>query len=398
LESNRLLINDYEHYVFPLPVKHLLGKKRSRYIINQLEQRHPCYTQNFDYDSFLRISKRGFLSDVIVMDKMKLSEYRNKLNWWNAGFRIEGSRKLRFISGKITLIYKLGIMILFFLVLVLLGYGLKQKKIRTEKIVPAEENAIIDYGITAENKIQRFFPAGETGTSLLETISKQNGKLSDFSWKIDRYEERITATVKQIFPEGVNDFNVSPEITSVNYESGYPVFKISLHNAVDFFTTSAMEQKENDFEKNIRDILLKKKLTLIEEKYRPYKCKVMVNTDYSFFLDIDDYCKDNNLGISEININTVNENANQVDICFTNTLDYKNGLSAGSIYKYADVFKSETNNLQRILKAKKSMEKGTHKDLTEDLKMIGEVKYQDGKSLIFYTDKHGKIIKQIKGE
>ncbi|MCF0126509.1 MAG: hypothetical protein HUJ68_12300, partial [Clostridia bacterium] len=113
MQGINLLKNDYERYVFPISLVNTVGRKKNRYITSELEQRHPCFSDNFCFDDLLKISKKGLVSDVIVIDKSKLAEYRRKTKWWISFFRTEDTGRICFVSEKTKMIF-----IILFLVLV----------------------------------------------------------------------------------------------------------------------------------------------------------------------------------------------------------------------------------------------------------------------------------------
>ena len=70
---------DYEKYQLVLPYRFLFGRKRQRFIYSELEKMHPCFSGEFCFDSNMRkVSKKGFVSDVMVIIKINLLNMRLK--------------------------------------------------------------------------------------------------------------------------------------------------------------------------------------------------------------------------------------------------------------------------------------------------------------------------------
>ena len=70
---------DYEKYQLVLPYRFLFGRKKQRFIYSELEKMHPCFSDEFCFDSTIKgFSKKGALSDVMVIHKYTLAEYEAK--------------------------------------------------------------------------------------------------------------------------------------------------------------------------------------------------------------------------------------------------------------------------------------------------------------------------------
>ena len=55
MKKNGFEINtkDYDVYALHLPVSVLFGKKRERFLVTELGKRHPCFSDEFCFDSKL---------------------------------------------------------------------------------------------------------------------------------------------------------------------------------------------------------------------------------------------------------------------------------------------------------------------------------------------------------
>ena len=68
--------SDYEKYSIILPFKFLLGKRRKKFIFKEREKLHPCFSDEYCFDSKILYKNWKFFADVLVMNKMKLASYR----------------------------------------------------------------------------------------------------------------------------------------------------------------------------------------------------------------------------------------------------------------------------------------------------------------------------------
>ena len=69
---------DYDFYTIPVPVKAVLNRNKKHYISSQLEKLHPCFSDDCSFDTHLHLKKTGIKADVVVMQKLKLAEYKSK--------------------------------------------------------------------------------------------------------------------------------------------------------------------------------------------------------------------------------------------------------------------------------------------------------------------------------
>ena len=73
--KNQVLREDFEKYRIHLPFSVILKGKVNKYIYSELEKRHPCFTNDCYFNSKFKFDGKGIDSDVLVMNKLKLSEY-----------------------------------------------------------------------------------------------------------------------------------------------------------------------------------------------------------------------------------------------------------------------------------------------------------------------------------
>ena len=105
-KTNVLRKDDFEKYEIVLPFSAVLGKRRKKYLYSELEKMHPCFSDEFCFDTAVRkIGKKGISTDVLVMSKRKLAEYEGKRNFSGTGF-FAGKQKHRFfVNEKMRFIF-----------------------------------------------------------------------------------------------------------------------------------------------------------------------------------------------------------------------------------------------------------------------------------------------------
>ena len=89
-KSNVIKKNDFEKYELEIPFISMAGKKHRQFVCSELEKRHPCFSDEFAFDSVVkRISRKGLSEDVYVVNKYKLAEYENRRSFPGIGFYLE---------------------------------------------------------------------------------------------------------------------------------------------------------------------------------------------------------------------------------------------------------------------------------------------------------------------
>ena len=69
---------DYDTYLLHLPWSVIRKNKREEYILGELEKVHPCFSPRFDFKSEFVLGKNGKNCKVLVMDKLKISDYKSR--------------------------------------------------------------------------------------------------------------------------------------------------------------------------------------------------------------------------------------------------------------------------------------------------------------------------------
>ncbi len=477
---------EYDRYFIPLPVSCLVGKKSEKYIFSELEKRHPCFSNEFSYDSRLKISKKGFVSDVVVIRKLRLSQYRNFL-----GVKFAGEKGKRFISRKVKW---LGIFVALVLALVtgLAVWGLAFGQDPFEDS-PSGAGAGTGGGQAlwgtglglAGNPSPSSSGVGLAGTSaslelgagldFLGEMKNLNGHISNFSWKWDGFTEKITAAVDCVYPEDFSDFlkNGESEISFINYVNGKPEFKLSvekksagqgkcelpksgLSEGENIFSSDGKKITglggfevakagvgfagnswagnsgdfaigENNGRKKIRELFASERVNLISESYGPWKISFGLS-DFGFLEKLEKLLNEEGIYLSEITMTEADKEKIQVEASFWEFAE--GGVNLGlvaekssesgatqSSEKIPDIG-LEPNNLLGALSenmglfirktslgknemgktAGNSFGKKSVKKTAEISGKIGEINYENGKKLVFYKDKNGKLTKILESE
>ena len=132
MKENCLRKEDFDRYIIPLPLSKIAGKSRKKYLFSELEKRHPCFSNEFCFDSKLILGKKGFLSDVIVMNKMKLAGYDRKNGLMLEKGGVTGRKRCFVPEWKNYIVYG-GVAFLLLAGIVVSGIIRKKTSIEVEK-------------------------------------------------------------------------------------------------------------------------------------------------------------------------------------------------------------------------------------------------------------------------
>ena len=278
---------DYERYQLVLPYRFLFGRKRKRFIYSELEKMHPCFSDEFCFDSDIcKVSKKGFVSDVMVIHKNTLAEYEAKRYESAAGIsRITGSgffidsckRRRFFVNEKfkrmtVTLCF---VFLMIFISLVLAGVKKISKKENVQAFAFVEEQNVQ----TSDDVEQYVAIVFRPGEKFFDSISAAGGRVLSFRWEMADGSEVLEAKIKGVFPEQLEEMKMS----AVNYENEQPVILVTdvrlAHSKGDFQKTGDMvcSSFNPEFYKNVRSVLSKNGAVLKEERLTPYLIRFSCN-------------------------------------------------------------------------------------------------------------------------
>ncbi len=328
--QNEIKKKDLEKYEVIIPFFDIAGKRKKQFLSSELEKLHPCFSDEFAFDSgFKKISKKGMLADVLVVNKYKLAEYEQRRRFSGRGFFLERDlsapkprvlQKIFFVSPKWKLTY-------FSLAVCLLvgscglifgafsGRWLSKNKedafeVSLEKSLfqsagdtaPAAPAAPADSADSSEltdstdslSLSEAFFDCVSSARSFAGSYA---GVVSLFEWKVQGYTEKLSASLSGFFPENLEGMkNVSglmqnerlssgntsvagTESAAVIYEQQIPRMKVSYNRKIlqssspDFINSKAGPNNKlsnSDFNKCLRDLIIAHSGFLQEENAPPY--------------------------------------------------------------------------------------------------------------------------------
>lgn len=393
--------SDYEFYSIPVPLKMSVGKKKRKFLYAELEKRHPCFSGSYTFDYVTKIKKNGLESDVVVLDKLKLAEYKRK--YGRTGFLFSEIKKRLFVSEKYRVI-KISIFI-FALVFAAVFFATIRKFFAIKEI----SNSYAEIPILSEavSESEKFFdgeiilPYQSLLDDILAVIKSRNGKIENFEWQVLNGKETVSILVKNIFPE---DFT---KITDCIYEYSGLTYKDSVPNF--FFkgernisSETVFQGKlsaENEFRISVRKILLNSNAELIEEKISPMEFSFYIKKEKIVFSTIlnslEQIQKESDFSINYINCSEGKSDTLKIRM----KIGEKNAAGkniCNAISENLELFGfSDRQEKGKILDEKNQINSGGEKKLemlNENVRKIGEVTYKDGRKIFYYKNSDGKII------
>ena len=311
---NEIKKKDIESYEIVIPFFDFAGKRRKQFLSSELEKLHPCFSDEFAFDSGIKkIGKKGLLADVLVVNKYKLAEYENRRRLSGSGFFVENNAKsLRFpvflferpkrffVSPKWKLTY---FSLTGCLLLVICGivFGIISGKNSLKNDASKIEN-----GLGAE-QIEKNIPemTSEPGSiaaplSLSEVffdcLAASDGTISLFEWKVQGFTEKLSASLSGLYPENLErikevsglvqnekssaeNLSQTAEGSAVIYEQQIPRMKVSYNRKIAqgassqaLGSNSGLDERlsNSEFNKKLRTLITMHEGVLKEEKAPPY--------------------------------------------------------------------------------------------------------------------------------
>lgn len=381
---------DYEHYSFPVPLSVLLRNKGRNYICSELEKRQPCFSDDYCFDTKFTIRKRSIYSDVFVMNKMRLLEYKSGNSLSDLGFKLENSKFLfRFANKKFLLFLCISVLMIITAVLYVcnkIGF----KKIENQQYPEIEAVSIPD---------TRSF-SGILAEELFDLIEKNEGKIQQLEWKCDGFTEAIDVEVEGIFPEYFDSIS-EKKISEIKYSNNKPSYSFGCSEKI---RMKKSPQKITDeyasvFFRDLRNCLFSNNALLIEENEKNLTISFYLNRYKDVISNINEVFAVNDIGILEVSCSLKDKDNLLFKVRFSDSLKNCDGVNFQLFSTLKNSFYS--NGTENITLEKKAVPKSTvqKKEKIETQKnKVGEIMHSDGKKNVFFKDEKGRLIKEERNE
>ena len=342
---NMILQKDYEKYELILPYKAAFGRAKQRFIYSELEKLHPCFSDEYCFDScFRRVTKKGISSDVVVMHKYKLAEYESRQRFSGLGFALcesgAGARPVakpmakRFVSPKIKLAVRALLLLVIFLAVCFFWKIDSGKKGNGESYVvefDAVEKTDIVTDVLTDGKAD-----GAAAEDFFEVITKNGGVVNMLRWSTDFFTETIEAEIEGVFPESLNEKFPDCNLSSVKYTEGKPKVNFKNVQKLDFRSAQKSFRNREKFfqlQTSIRKVLEEKSAELKEESQNPYR--IVFHCSRKNFIDLIsalyDAFTEQDFLITEIMYSVIKNEQFEVSIASEDSFNYAKGLPVNKL-------------------------------------------------------------------
>ncbi len=442
---------DYELYRINIEksnVLKLLGKTKNKYIYSELEKRHPCFCNEWAFDTKLMLNKKEFFYNVVVIYKAKLAEYQNKsstvtsftlecpttsasTNFYKASplpqtklstmlyaaknilqpafYRIWSFLTAQTYFNNNSFIKKLFMLFLLLTALSLVGVRLEDKK----SVLPQTQSNIT----SAQQRTYKNFSLQE----LLTFVKTMNGKFLFFDADFRNNFVSVELKVKGMQPEDLQNFFDKSELFYMNYEEGSPNFFMKGRVELPQTNGIATGPVKNLLRKEFRDELVKNGIinfgeSTNENAFKFIAEKKQIKKLAQLFDSLDELLHKNNSSLKKITVQKDSKGA----------LTFYAGLSAVSetnmyfkdVKEVLELFEistleDEKSQSRETGQSKSVSGKNVQTNDTSDfkgsltiektqanrtgVKKIGEITHQDGKKVIYYKDSKGKLVIEESG-
>lgn len=382
--------NDYEKYEIIMPFTAFVGKRRKQFVCSELEKMHPCFSDEYAFDTEIKkISRKGLCTDVLVMNKFKLAEYEGKRRFSGTGFYIDKHRY--FVNKK----WKLAIGTIM-ACLIVICVGLISGVLAGTSYKAVQKTETLLAGSLAENlsEVQEI-TNGLDEKAFFDVINAEGGKINSLEWTLKGYVKNLKASVTGVYPEKLRDVSGN----SVIYENGIPHLNVSSSSKIIFQNVATEKSKSvlsnSDFNKTVREVITSCGAALKEENAPPYHIEFILfkgNESQRLFTELNQIIKNDNRAVTAVSLNQTSVNELHAGISIEESTSPDTGFDLALLSENLKLFfgNSVINKVQKSATAKRNSE-----NQKSNLQIIGEIKRPDNSIVVFYKTAEGKIEKRI---
>lgn len=412
VNKERILLDkrDYEYYSFPIPINALFLRTREKYLVSQLGKMHPCFSDDWLYDTSFFLSFKGLKAKVVVINKMTLLEYKQKYLrrklFVNEGKISRVFDEKKYFKSALFLTILLIVLIAIFSLLTLwvknnkleeevdaLEVGLESKKELIEEIEKNKESplyySIFDY----------FFPL----------VLENQGKVINLNWEKKVDIEKLYFTIEGVFPERFESQGVSLETEGLTFSNNIPSFEGTLECFVKSEEENNFEYKVEEKErvnilrKELRNCLLENKASLLEEGFSPIYFAFSCGREESYlnmdlFNQIGKILKECKCSLSKINIRKEGDSRLVFQFWFSKEYDFYCEKLMQLLQNNINIFfkeDAEKKDLKKVEDFSRVENPVTENEI--DGVKIGVIKKVNSPDIYVYKMKSGKI-QMVKSE
>lgn len=380
--------NDYDRYKVYVPLKFFMNGKRQKFLSSQLEKMHPCFSDNFCFDTKFGLSKKGVFANVIVMDKLRLGEYKANYPGLTLSCNEKGESAVFVDKKKRILVTVLCCIPL----LAVLGCNIlmETKKQSVDDVVEiVEQDSASHLEVDDDFAYENFFAA----------FDENGGKIESLNWKYDGFSEQLSVNLVNCYPEVFSDFyakNVS--FSDIAYKNDVPFFSVSIlkHKKSSPVNQSQIDfPGKEDYRTSIRNLLRENSIKIVNENYLPFKVRFRIsekNVQDKILSRLNKVVSDYNLFVKEISLTMCDLGLVEMEITFSKDFSY---YTENPILNFIetrwDDFAIKHSQKNSPAKSIKVIAAGGSNQKNISEKKLGTIIHADGEKVEFYKTVKGVI-------
>ena len=435
LRRNVISKKDYERYSVRMPFRVFLSRpgSRKRFLFGELEKLHPCFSDECTFDSKLKLGKKGLVSDVVVMNSLKLSEYKTRFLGkrlfleGNPEKCVFGKNRIRNTPGLVVCAAIVGVVIS--LLLLAVAHWEPAGRWKAASVVEGDADtraggagvtagaegglAGAEGGSVGEGGAARL--PGELTELFLSAVEGDSAFLSELEWKCDGLNESFFASVAYIHPDRLinsGDF----EFSAVKYKENVPFFtakgkcrvrrrKMNETELVWSNGKPGCFDADREVFTELRKIICGAGAELMEEKFNPWKIRFVLENatldkTESLISDMAEYILKMGIAIKRLAIRKGGFDDFELEIETASDLEPFMGVNLSILEKRFRLFglKNQREKVQsyQIDVGKKNQGRAVNNTVQPELRKIGEIRHKDGSFVVYFKNQQGKIVSEIR--
>lgn len=363
--------DDYEIYSIAVPFGIILNHRIKDFLYTELEKRHPCFGNDHLYESRIRMKGKGIFADVAVMEKLRLGEYR--IRYPGKKLSAEGFFEREKPGGRILL---MGTGILFLALL----FG---------RFISGQENrknaGLLEEVKNTESTVQEEPLFVKAYQAIPDTASSDR-----IEWSCTNGNEILALSVKNCYPGVLVNEGLEGTYSEVSLVDSIPVFSCLFRKPSNRSEYSAENLPEVVMEK-IRGAITSGGGKIEKENLAPsgISFRSGKNNLKEILTELEKVMDENQKGLLSFKIFLEKKDSFFCEISFTNS-GRKQTFQGEQDLSLFTCVKAWMKSESPVKEAEKKVQKPNERKDSINLK-LGAITHSDGKNVVFYKDKEGKI-------
>ncbi len=409
--------DDYDLYKILIPFN-LHGNKRKKYINRELEKMHPGFSDLCVYDLKYTFGHKKLIANVAVMNALKLAEYQFRSK---KSLKLEGLGKARYFGQRNTLLNI--IFILTFILSISIGISVVTKNHR-KSLQEKLENIGNDELLLEDNETESFSTAYII-PELFLNIGKLGCKIKSFSLEVadelssekklaSNFTAEISSSTDSFSRESILDFfnslflvstnNVLNEqnISSFNFDNEFTNYSLNLKSSEKFASGISLCGIDVQTQNKIVSELMKMGACVEISDFEAKKIIFTVNENKmkEVFEYLHEFSDANKIFAKKINCSVNQDFESESLNCAMEFAVHSNDMNPfsciGLMAENCNIF-LQNKNQKTAADIRKRIESsdylGQEIVMEKSSLLLGKVRKKNGKRILFYKNRDGKIIK-----